>query len=56
MMGKIGFVFCIDRQSEKKRRNGDQRATCDASHGIDAGHGVIHLQGVSDGSDGASPL
>jgi len=56
MMGKIGCVFCIDRQSEKKQRNGDQRATCDASCGIDAGHGVIRHRGVSDGSDGASPL
>jgi len=45
-----------DRQSEKKRWNGDQRAICDAPHGLDARRGVIRHRGVSDGSDGARPL
>jgi len=55
-IGKIEFVFRIDRQSEKKRRNGDRRVICYVTHGIDAGRGVIRHQGVSDGSDGARPL
>ena len=50
------FFKIGDRQSEKKRRNGDLRAICDATRGLDAGHGVIRHQGVSDGSDGACPL
>jgi len=45
-----------DRQSEKKQRNGDRRAICNATRGFDAGHGVIRHRGVSDGSDGAHPL
>jgi len=45
-----------DRQSEKKRRNGDRRAICNSTRGIDAGRVVIHHRGVSDGSDGARPL
>jgi len=45
-----------DRQSEKKRRHGDRRAICDATRGLDAGHGVIRHRGVSDGSDGARRL
>jgi len=44
------------RQSEKKRRNGDRRAICNSTRGIDAGRGVIRHRGVSDGSDGARPL
>jgi hypothetical protein len=55
-MGKIECAFRIDRQSEKKRRNGDSRAICNATRGIDAGRGVIRHRGVSDGSDGARPL
>jgi len=55
-MGKIEYAFRIDRQSEKTRRNGDGRATCNATRGIDAGRGVIHHRGVSDGSDRARPL
>jgi hypothetical protein len=45
-----------DRQSEKKQRNGDRRAICNSTRGIDAGRGVIRHRGVSDGSDGARPL
>jgi len=45
-----------DRQSEKKRRNGDRRAICNSMRGIDAVRGVIRHRGVSDGSDGARPL
>jgi len=44
------------RQSRKKRRNGDRRAICNTTRGIDAGRGVIRHLGVSDGSDGARPL
>jgi hypothetical protein len=44
------------RQSEKKRRNGDRKAICNSTHGIDAGCGVICHRGVSDGSDGARLL
>jgi len=50
-------LFTIgDRQSEKKRRNGNQRAICDATRGLDAGRGVVRHRGFSDGSDGARPL
>jgi len=45
-----------DRQSEKKLRNCDRRAICNATRGIDAGRGAIRHRGVSDGSDGARPL
>ena len=45
-----------DRQSEKKWRNGDRRAICYATRGIDAGRGVFRHQGVSNCSDGARPL
>jgi len=45
-----------DRQSEKKRRNGDWRAICNATSGIDARRRVIRLRCVSDSSDGAHPL
>ena len=45
-----------DRQSVKKWRNGDRRAICDTTRGLDAGHGVNRHRGVSDGSDGARPL
>ena len=45
-----------DRQSEKKRWNCDGRAICNATHSIDAGHGVRRHRGVSDGSDRARPL
>jgi hypothetical protein len=45
-----------ERQSEKKRRNGDRRAICNSTRGIDVGRGVIRHRGVSDGSDGARPL
>jgi len=55
-MGKIECAFRIDRQSEKKRRNGDRRAICNATRGIDVGRGVIRHWGVSDGSDEARPL
>jgi len=55
-MGKIECVFRIDRHSEKKRRNGNRRAICNATGGIDAGRGVIRHRGVSDGSHGAHPL
>jgi len=55
-MGKIECVFGMDRQSEKKRRNGDQRAICYATCGNAAGREVIRHGGVSDGSDGARPL
>ena len=55
-MGKIECVFRIDRQREKKRRNGDRRAICYATRAIDAGRGVICHRGVSDGSDRARPL
>jgi len=55
-MGKIECVFRIDRQSEKKRRNGDRTAICNATRGIDSGRGVIRHRGVSDSSDGARPL
>jgi len=56
MLGKIECVFRIDQQSEKKRRNGNRRVICNATHGIDAGRGIIRHRGVSDGSDGARPL
>ena len=50
-------LFIIgDRQSEKKRRNGNQRAICSATRSIDAGCGVMRHRGVSDGSAGAHPL
>jgi len=50
-------IFKIgDQQSEKKLRNCDRRAICNATRGIDAGHGVIRHRGISDGSDGARPL
>jgi len=55
-IGKIECVFRLDWQSEKKRQNGDQRAICYATRGIDPGGGVIRPRGVSDGSDGARPL
>ena len=45
-----------DFQSKKKWRNGDQRAICNATRGIDAGRRVIRHRGVSDGTDGARPL
>jgi len=45
-----------DRQGEKERRNGDRRAICDATRGLDPVHGVIRNWGVSDGSDGAHPF
>jgi hypothetical protein len=45
-----------DRQSENKRSLSDRRAICDATHGIEAGRGVMSHRGVSDGSDGARPL
>jgi len=54
-MGRIECVFRIDRQNEKKRRNGDRRAICNATRGIEAGHRIIRHRGVSDGSDGARP-
>ena len=51
---------CVDPrnlgQSEKKLRNGDRRAVCNATRGIDAGRGVIRHRGVSHGTDGACPL
>jgi len=51
------WLFKIgDRQSKKKRWNGDRRAICDATRGLDAGRGVIRQWGVSDGSDRARPL
>jgi len=56
MMGKMEYVFRIDRQSEKKWRNGDRRAICNATRGIDAGRGVIRHRGVSDGTEGVRPL
>jgi len=53
----IECLFKIwDRWSEKKHRNGDRRAVCNATRGIDDGRGVICHRGVSDGSDGVSPL
>jgi len=55
-MGMIECVFRIDRQSEKKRRKGDQRAICHATRGVDAARGVIHHRGVSDRSDRVRPL
>jgi len=55
-MVKIECVFRIDRQSEKKRRNGDRRAICYATLGVDAWRGVIRHRGVSDHSDGGRPL
>jgi len=55
-MGMIQCVFRIDRQSEKKRRNGDRRVICNATSGIDAGRGVIRHRGVSDGTDWVRPL
>jgi len=55
-MGMIECVFRIDQQSEKKRRNGDQRVIRNMTHGIHAGRRVIHHWGVSEGSDGARPL
>jgi len=55
-MGKIEFVFRIDRQSDKKQRNGDRRVICYTTRGIDAGRRVIRHRGVSDGSDRARPL
>jgi len=55
-MGKIECVFRIDRQGEKKRRNGDRSAICYATRGIDAGREVIRHRRVSDGSDGVCPL
>jgi len=45
-----------DQQSEKKQRNGDRRAICNATSGIDGGHAVIRHRGVSDGSDRVRPL
>jgi hypothetical protein len=45
-----------DRQSEKKWRNHIWRAICNTTRGIDTRRGVIRHRGVSDGSDGASPL
>jgi len=45
-----------DWQSKKKRRNGDRRAICNSTRGIDTGRGVIRHRGVSDGSDGVRPL
>jgi len=49
-------VFKIgDRLSEKKRQNGNGRAICDATRGLEAGGGAICHRGVSDGSDGARP-
>jgi len=45
-----------DRESEKKLRNCNGRAICNATRGIDAGRGVIRHRGVPDGSDGARPL
>jgi len=54
--GKTECVFRIDRQSKKKRRNGDRKAICYVLSGIDAGRGVIRHWGVSDDSDGARPL
>jgi len=55
-MVKIECVFRINRQSEKKRRNSDRRAICNATRGGDAGHGVNRHRGVSDGSAGVCPL
>jgi hypothetical protein len=37
-------------------QNGDQRAICNKTRGIDAGSGVIRPWGVSGDSDGARPL
>jgi len=45
-----------DRQSEKKRWNGDRRVICNATRGIDARRVVIGHRGVSDGSDGVRSL
>jgi len=45
-----------NRQSAKKRRNGDRRAICNALRGIDAGRRLIRHRGVSDDSEGARPL
>ena len=45
-----------DSQREKKWRNGDRRAICNVTRGIDARHWVIRHRGVSAGSDGARPL
>jgi hypothetical protein len=44
------------RQSDKKWRNSDRRAICNATRGIAAGRGVICDRGVSDGSDVVRPL
>jgi hypothetical protein len=44
-----------DRQSEKKWRDGDQMAICNAMRGIDPGRGVIRHCRVSDGADAARP-
>jgi len=46
----------VDWQSKKKLGNCDGRAICNASNGIDAGHGVSRHWDVSDGSDGPHPL
>jgi len=45
-----------DRQSAKNRWNCDRWAMCNTTCCIDSGHGVIHHQGVSDGSNRAHPL
>jgi len=45
-----------DQHSEKTLQNCPWRLICNATHGIDAEHGVIRHPGVSDCSDGAHPL
>jgi len=47
---------CLKSDADRARRNGDRRAICNSTPGIDAGRGVIRHRGVSDGSDGARPL
>jgi len=44
------------RQSQKKWRNCDRRAICNATRRFGAGRGVVCHLGGSDGSDGARPL
>jgi hypothetical protein len=45
-----------NQHSEKKRRNCDGRAICNATCCIDAGRGVSRHRDVPDGSDGPRPL
>jgi hypothetical protein len=60
-VGPKAKVFVSNRrptEQEKmvKQRNGDWRAICNVTCGIDAVCGVILHRGISDGSDRTRPL